>query len=82
MVQAIKKRVRVGAGGTIALSDPALVEGAEAEVIVLVGEAAGAEASDRLPPLPLDEIIGSGSGGFESVEEIDRYIRDLRDEWD
>ena len=82
MVQAIKRRVRIGAGGRIEIEDASLPEGAEAEVIVLLGEATVAEASDRPPPMPLDQIIGSGKGGFGSVEEIDQYIRDLRDEWD
>lgn len=77
MVQAIKKRVRVGAGGTIAVQDPALPEGAEAEVIVLLGEAVPAK---EVPPLA--SMLGAARGLFASPEEIDEYIRDLRDEWD
>ncbi len=37
---------------------------------------------DEPPPLPLTEIIGSGKGLFETPEEVDAYIRALRDEWD
>ena len=80
-MQAIKARVRVGAGGAIELRDPALPEGAEAEVIVLVGPTPEAEPTDEELP-PLARIVGSGRGGFSSVEEIDRHLRDLRDEWD
>lgn len=83
MVQALRKRVRIGAGGTIQVQSAELPEGSEAEVIVLLEEqaSAGNETSER-PTSPLATIIGSGSGGFGSVEEIDQYIRDLRDEWD
>lgn len=80
MVQTITKRVRIGAGGTIAVQDASLPEGAEAEVIVRFGEQVEAGTSEELPPLA--SIVGSGKGGFSSVEEIDQYIRDLRDEWD
>ena len=58
--------------------DASLPEGAEAEVIVLLDEAVG----DEPPPLSLTEIVGSGKGLIASPEEIDQYIRDLRDEWD
>lgn len=80
MVQAIKKRVRIGAGGKVEIQDPALIEGAEAEVIVLLSEVAEAAPAEELPPL--ESMIGAARGLFNSPEEIDRYIRDLRDEWD
>lgn len=78
MVQALKKRVRVEAGGVVSIQDASLPEGAEAEVIVLVGEALG----DEPCPLPLTDIIGSGKGLFATPDEVDQYIRDIRDEWD
>ncbi len=37
---------------------------------------------ESLPPLPLSEIVGSAPGLFKTPEEIDAYIRALRDEWD
>ncbi len=36
---------------------------------------------DALPPLPLDQIFGIAPSG-RTVEEIDRDLRALRDEWD
>ena len=39
------------------------------------------EEMEALPPLPLDQIVGSAPSG-RTVEEIDRYLRELRDEWD
>ena len=40
------------------------------------------EEMEALPPLPLDQLAGSVSGPKRSVEEIDRDLRELRDEWD
>ena len=39
------------------------------------------EEMEALPPLPLDQVVGSAPSG-RTVEEIDRYLRELRDEWD
>lgn len=36
---------------------------------------------DALPPLPLNEIVGSAPSG-RTAEEVDRELRQLRDEWD
>jgi len=80
MVQAIRKRVRVGAGGVVEVRDPQLQEGSEAEVIVLLDETAATPSAEDASALA--NIVGSGSGLFSSAEEIDQYIRDLRDEWD
>lgn len=80
MVQAIKKRVRVQAGGVVSVQDASLPEGAEAEVIVLLSEAVEAERLEDLPSL--ESMVGAAKGLFSSPEEIDQYIRDLRDEWD
>lgn len=33
-------------------------------------------------PRPLKEMIGAGAGLYESPEEVDRKIRNQRDEWD
>jgi hypothetical protein len=77
VVAAIKQQVTVQPGGVIEIRSPELTPGASAEVIVLVDSAA--------PPAgtrPLVSFIGAGQGGFRSVEEIDAYIRELRDESD
>lgn len=80
MVAAIKQTVRVQAGGPVEVRSPDLPEGARAEVIILLQDEAGAPPST--PPPTWAEIIGSGRGAFASVEEIDAYVRGLRDEWD
>ena len=80
MVQAIKQRVRIGAGGTIKVYDPALIEGTEVEVIVLVHETAPHPASEDL--LSLASMFGAAKGVFQTPEEVDQHLRDLRDEWD
>ena len=36
---------------------------------------------DALPPLPLNELVGSAPSG-RTAEEVDRELRQLRDEWD
>lgn len=79
-MQAVKARVRVGAGGAIELRDPALPEGAEAEVIVLVDPTSEAATGKEL--LPLASMFGAARGTFRTPEEVDAYIRELRDEWD
>jgi hypothetical protein len=33
-------------------------------------------------PVSLRELIGTNRGQFKSVEDVDAYIRQLRDEWD
>jgi hypothetical protein len=39
------------------------------------------EELEALPPLPLDQILGSAPSG-RTAEEVDRDLRALRDEWD
>jgi hypothetical protein len=47
------------------------------EVTVIV------EAMDRpKKPMSIDEIFAARRPPFRSVEDIDRQIRELRDEWD
>jgi hypothetical protein len=77
MVAAIRQQVTVQPGGVVEVRSPELTPGSSAEVIVLV-EAASPPPRDR----PLVSFIGAGRAGFRSVEEIDAYIRELRDEWD
>jgi len=31
---------------------------------------------------PLTALIGAGAGSFQTTEEADKYLRQLRDEWD
>ena len=79
MVAAIKQHVTIQPGGVIEIRSPELTPGTSAEVIVLVEEQPATHpASQRT----WASFIGSGRGQFKSVEEIDAYIRELRDEWD
>ncbi|MGB7160501.1 MAG: hypothetical protein WBD40_20720 [Tepidisphaeraceae bacterium] len=75
MVAAIRQNVTVQAGGVVQVRSPDLKPGARAEVIVLVEDQAEF-------PRSLVSFIGAGRGLFGSVEEVDGYIRELRDEWD
>ena len=38
------------------------------------------EEMEALPPLPLDQLAGAVSGPKRTMEEIDRDLRELRDE--
>ena len=42
--------------------------------------AGSGDGSESLPPLA--EMIGKGAGLYQSPEEVDQHIRNLRDEWD
>lgn len=107
----IRQRVRVLPGGRIEITDPALVAGTEAEVVVRLPEPSGDGAGPAPEPLSPDtrpgglplvdengkpvflppveprpgmtlvDIIGLAPSG-RTAEEIDRELRELRDEWD
>ena len=79
MVTAIRQQVTVQPGGVIEVRSPELTPGAQAEVIVLIE---AAPATGVAPKRTLSSFIGAGKGSFRSVEEVDAYIRELRDEWD
>lgn len=81
MQNAIRKHARVQHGGVISVQDPNLTEGADAEVIILVPRTSNdLGQSEDLPSLR--SMIGAAKGIFGSAEEIDQYMRDLRNEWD
>jgi hypothetical protein len=81
MVAALKQTVTIGPGGTVQVSSPELPAGARAEVIVLVQSEALATGVETPAPT-LSSLIGVGKGGFRTVEEVDRFIRSERDQWD
>ena len=78
-MRAIRQTVRVLPGGRIEITDAALVAGVEADVVVIVPEPSGDGAPPDLPPLA--EMIGAASGLFASPQDVDAYVRALRDEW-
>ena len=65
-------------GGVVEVRSPELTPGASADVIVLVEDGKPLPSGAR----PLVSFIGAGKGRFKSVEAVDAYIRELRDEWD
>ena len=81
MVAAIKQIVTVGPGGVIEIRSPQLSPGTRAEVIILV-EAGTPSGQTEAAPRSLSSFIGAARGSFSSVEEVDKFIRSERDEWD
>ncbi len=80
MISSIRAKATVKPGGFVEVHSDELPEGATVEVIVLI-EALGPEASK---PKGLSRFISAmkGKGSFESVADIDEYIRQERDSWD
>ncbi len=60
---------------------PELREGLEAGSRVKVTVEVEAKPGAR-EPRPLSQLMGSAKGLFASPEEVDDFIRQLRDEWD
>lgn len=81
MVAAIKQTVVVQPGGLVQVQSPRLHEGDRAEVIVLVEEQSASGAGSA-PVSKWSDFIGSAGGQFKTIEEVDAYIRELRDEWE
>jgi hypothetical protein len=77
MLNAIKRNVTVQRGGRIEVFVPELPDGTAAEVIVLETQRTSAGSAKR----SLAGLIGRGKGAFASIEEVDRFIRDERDQW-
>jgi hypothetical protein len=81
MAQALKQRVRIGAGGRVEIGRSELPEGSFAEVIVVLDDEP-VPGSAVSPPRPLSSFLGACRGQFKSADEADAYLRQLRDEWD
>ena len=71
MIQAIRARATVKPGGSIEIRNPALPEGASAEVIVMIESPAPA-----LPPLA--SYVGATKGVYGTAEQIDRHLREMQ----
>ena len=71
----VKKRTVVKPGGLVEVSAGDLPAGTAVDVLV-------EPVADPPPPVDLRQIVGSGKGLFSSPEEVDAYIRSLRDEWE
>ncbi len=81
MLAAIKQQVTVQPGGVVGVRSPELTPGATVEVITLIEQPAGDP-----PPASFartsGSFIGSATGQFKSAEDVDAYVRELRDEWE
>jgi hypothetical protein len=74
MVTALKQMVTIQQGGRIEIPSSELLEGSNAEVIVLV------EPVKRT--VPLVGLIGKAQGSFSTVESVDSYLSGERDSWE
>ena len=72
-MDAVKRRTVVKPGGVIEMSVEELPVGTTVEVTLQPVEASRSHLRD---------LRGSGKGVYSSQEDIDNYIRKLRDEWD
>jgi hypothetical protein len=75
MTHAIREHVTVEREGVIEIHHPGLAVGTQAEIIVLVEQAAA-----EIPPLV--SFIGKGKGSFANAAEIDAFIRAERNDWE
>ena len=75
MLDAIRQKITVQAGGRIELSAPELAEGTQAEVIVI-------EEVAPQPVRSLVTLIGQGRGAYTTPEAADAFLRGERDAWD
>lgn len=68
-----QQTVVIQSGGLISLSDPELPAGMDAKVTIEV-----VPGRKELPSL--ESYRGKGTGLFRSADDIDAYIREMRDE--
>lgn len=73
MLEAIRRCVTVQPGGRIEIIAPELIEGSQADVIVLQAR--------QQRRRPLAELIGLAKGAFSTPEDANRFIRQERDAW-
>lgn len=77
MLNAIKEKVTVKAGGKIVIQSPELIEGTTAEVIVMVDN-----PPEKSRSLMSFFGVGKGKGSFKTAKDVDSFIRAERDSWD
>ncbi len=74
MVRAIKQIVTVQPDRRVEVTADELVPGERVEVIVL--------QTHEPRKISYAALLGSGRGAYATPEEADRFIRELRDEWE
>jgi len=75
MSTTINTTVTVGPGGEVRLQDQRLRPGTRAQVMVISEE-------EATPRTSMAQWIGACRGLYTNVEDIDRTIDDLRNQWD
>jgi len=75
MLTAIKQNVEVMPGGVLLLHVNNLKPYSHVSVSAII------ESNDK-PKIKLSEMIGCGKGLFNSNTEIDKFIREERDNWE
>ncbi|MBP7866120.1 MAG: hypothetical protein KA419_09240 [Acidobacteria bacterium] len=76
MVQALKEKTTVQAGGTIHLEIPGLTPGTPVEVVVYI------ESNSTPKKNSLANRVGSAKGGFYSPEAVDGFLSQERGAWE
>ena len=84
MLPVIRQTLTVQADGRIEIRSPQLRPGDQAEVIVLLSgtREPGPAPAPAPPGRNLTSFIGAAKGTFQSAQDVDAYVRGLRDEWD
>jgi hypothetical protein len=73
-MEPIRKKTVVRPGGLVEVSTDELPVGTAVEVSL--------QTIEPPPQQRLRDLRGSGRGVYSSPEDVDAYIRSLRDEWD
>lgn len=76
-MQAFREQVIVGAGGAIVIHNPALPEGASAEIIVMIET-----PKPQAPLAPLMSYLGKAKGVFASADDADQFLSGERNAWE
>ncbi|HEY0736759.1 MAG TPA: hypothetical protein VGD69_17705 [Herpetosiphonaceae bacterium] len=78
MQQALRMTALVQPGGKIEVTDADLPVGQPVEVIVLL------QSPSAIPRRSILEVLDDAPGhlGFQTVDEVDAYLRSERDTWD
>lgn len=78
MQQALRMTTLVQPGGKIEVTDAHLPAGQAVEVIVLL------PSPSATPRRSIREVLDAAPGhlGFQTIDEVDAYLRSERDAWD
>jgi hypothetical protein len=77
MLNELRQRAVVQAGGVVSIQSPELSAGTAVEVVILI-ESEKTIATEQT----LTQLIGAAKGNFATPEAVDQFIRQERDTWD